>query len=231
MPRRLDDLIRFYDILARLDDAVGGSRLLSVCHGRMEWPHRGVYFFMEPGESRSDSGQGFRIVRVGTHALTAGSSTTLWKRLSQHKGQQASGGGNHRGSIFRLLVGSTLLDSVSCPSWGFNSSATRAIRAAEHSFERDVSAIIGAMPFLWLRIDDPPGPGSRRGYIERNSIALLSNLRKPELDARSAGWRGRYCIRGKSLVRDSGLWNQNHVDETYDSAFLDVFDGLVRTSK
>jgi hypothetical protein len=228
MPQRLDDLIRFYDILARLEDAVGGRRFLSACHGRMEWPHRGVYFFMEPGEIRRDSGEGLRIVRVGTHALTADSSTTLWKRLSQHQGQQASGGGNHRGSIFRLLVGSTLPDGDRCPSWGLKNSAPRDVRAAEHRLEREVSAIIGAMPFLWLRIDDPPGSDSRRGYIERNSIALLSNLRKPALDARSDTWHGRNCIRGKALVRDSGLWNQNHVDETYDPGFLDVFDNLVR---
>ena len=64
---------------------------------------------MEDGECRSDSGDGLRVVRVGTHALTSSSRTTLWKRLSQHKGQKASGGGNHRGSIFRLLVGSTVL--------------------------------------------------------------------------------------------------------------------------
>jgi hypothetical protein len=28
-------------------------------------------------------------------------------------------------------------------------------------------------------------------------------------------------------VRKSGLWNQNHVDEAYDPAFLDRFDELV----
>ena len=33
----------------------------------MYWPQRGVYFFMEDGEERSDSGSGLRIVRVGTH--------------------------------------------------------------------------------------------------------------------------------------------------------------------
>ena len=47
----------------------------------------GVYFFHEPGEERLDTGVGPRIVRVGTHALKIGSSTKLWTRLSQHKGQ------------------------------------------------------------------------------------------------------------------------------------------------
>src|SRR5688572_3619015 len=110
MQRRLDDLRRFYALLDRLERRAGGRRMLSACNGRMAWPRRGVYFFMEDGEERTNSGSGLRIVRIGTHALTERSGTTLWKRLSQHKGQQKSGGGNHRGSIFRLLVGSTLVN-------------------------------------------------------------------------------------------------------------------------
>jgi hypothetical protein len=67
-------------------------------------------------------------------------------------------------------------------------------------------------------IDDPPSRTSLRGYIERNSIALLSNLGKPQLDPPSPGWLGRSCDRGKGRVKASGLWNQNHVDESYDPA-------------
>lgn len=224
--RRLDDLRRFYGILGRVE-AKNGTRYLSACDGRMAWPRRGVYFFMEPGENRSDSGEGRRIVRVGTHALTATSRTTLWNRLSQHKGQDKSGGGNHRGSIFRLLVGSTLIDAMNpCATWGQKSSAPRNIRKAEEALERKVSTIIGAMPFLWLAVDDEPGPQSVRGRIERNAIALLSNLDKSALDPASAQWRGRACVRGGALVRDSGLWNQRHVNEDYDPSFLDVMEGL-----
>ena len=73
---------------------------------------------------------------------------------------------------------------------------------------------------------DAPGPASVRGYIERNSIALLSNLGKAPLDPPSAQWRGHGCDRGER-VRNSGLWNQRHVDETYDPAFLDVLSDLV----
>lgn len=229
MHNRLDDLIRFYASLDRLEERCGGRRLLSACTGRMDWPQRGVYFFMEKGEERSDSGEGLRIVRVGTHALTASSKTTLWKRLAQHKGQETSGGGNHRGSIFRLLVGSTLVKTGngSCPTWGIGNNAPPDIRKNEEVFEREVSNIIRAMPFLWLPVEDGTGPQSLRGYIERNSIALLSNLGKPALDPASEGWRGRVCDRGKARVRGSGLWNQNHVDEGYDPAFLDVLDDLI----
>jgi hypothetical protein len=224
---RLSDLVRFYALLDRLEQHLGERRLLSGCHGRMSWPKRGVYFFMENGEQRRESGIGLRVVRVGTHALSARSRTTLWLRLSHHKGRVKGGGGNHRGSIFRLLVGSTLLKDSACATWGVNSSAPRDIRLSEDAIEQEVSRIIGAMPFLWLAADDAPSRDSVRGVIERNSIALLSNLEKPPLDPPSATWRGRGCDRGKARVRDSGLWNQNHVDENYDPAFLDVMKALV----
>ena len=94
--RRLQDLIRFYSILNPLEKTIGGARALADCRGRMKWPARGVYFFREAGENRSDTGEGPRVVRVGTHALKAGGSTTLWGRLSTHRGQLRSGGGNHR---------------------------------------------------------------------------------------------------------------------------------------
>ena len=73
----------------------------------MDWPQRGLYFFCEAGEERSGTGTGMRVVRVGTHGLKAGSRNTLWGRLSQHRGT-SRGSGNHRGSIFRLLLGIAL---------------------------------------------------------------------------------------------------------------------------
>lgn len=224
--RRLDDLRRFYAILERLAVKCDGPRMLAQCTGRMGWPSRGVYFFQEPGELRTDSGEGPRIVRVGTHALNAGSQTSLWGRLSQHRGQANDGSGNHRGSIFRLLVGTALMeiDGYTLPTWGRGSHAPRAVREKELPLERLVSRTIGSMPFLWLAVTDPAGPDSLRGYIERNAIALLSNYRKPALDAPSPAWLGHHCNREK--VWASGLWNQNHVDEDYDSAFLDVLDKL-----
>ena len=115
---RLDDLSRFYELLETLEDRLGGRRTLAECSGRLLWPRRGVYFFFEPGEKRSESGAGDRVVRVGTHALSAGSATSLWNRLSQHRGSARSGGGNHRGSIFRLLVGEALIQRESLDGLG-----------------------------------------------------------------------------------------------------------------
>jgi len=228
---RLADLIQFYELLDRLEDNLGGKRRLADCDGRMGWPGRGVYFFFEPSEERSDTGRAPRVVRVGTHALKPGSGTTIWKRLSRHKGIARSGGGNHRGSIFRLLVGTAIkkrdrLDTI--PSWGVGSDSRKAaeglaldhrqVRIMEQPLELTVSKYIRLMPFLWLEIDDPPGPESGRGYIERNSIGLLSNYGPEEIDPPSTQWLGRYCDRER--VRRSGLWNNNHVNEHYDPNFL-----------
>lgn len=227
--KRLDDLQRFYRILDDLEHRLGGARRLSECNGRLEWPRRGVYFFMEPGELRSHTGTGQRVVRIGTHAVSRGSQTRLWNRLSQHRGQARSGGGNHRGSIFRLIVGSGLMgrDGRKSPSWGKGSTAPAEIRAGEIELECEVSKVVGAMPLLWLAVDDDAGKESLRGYIERNAIALLSNYHKEPLDSASDCWLGRHCDRER--VRESGLWNSNHVDEQYDSAFLDCLAQAVAT--
>ncbi|QLL63473.1 hypothetical protein FKV68_19510 [Sinorhizobium mexicanum] len=222
--RRVNDVKRFYSAVDRLQHCLRGARMLGSCNGRLGWPRRGVYFFMEDGEDRSDSGSGPRIVRVGTHALKPSSGTKLWTRLSQHRGQMQSGGGNHRGSIFRLIVGTALMarDGYACSTWDVGNSASAEVRMGEIALEREVSRLIGSMPLVWLGVDDEPGAKSLRGYIERNAIALLSNYGKQPIDAPSAGWLGRHCDRAK--VRMSGLWNSNHVDEVYDPKFLDCLD-------
>lgn len=225
--KRCDDLSEFYRLLAILEERLGSARSLNACTGRLNWPQRGVYFFMELGEERSDTGRGMRVVRVGTHALSEGSRTKLWNRLSQHRGQVSSGGGNHRGSIFRLIVGNALIerDGLQFQTWGKSSTAPSSVRTEETSLEGQVTKVIGAMPFLWLNIDDNPGRASLRGYIERNSIALLSNYRKSGLDKASQSWLGQHCSRER--VRESGLWNSNHVDDEYDPEFLNRLEKII----
>lgn len=224
---RKDHLVVFYELLKVLEENLGGTRRLKDCGGRLAWPRRGIYFFQERGELRAGPGEELRIVRVGTHALKAGSRTTLWNRLSQHKGTNRSGGGNHRGSIFRLIVGTAIMqrDDLKFPTWGSGSSAPREVCDSEVPLEQQVSRTIGEMPFLWLAIEDDPGAASLRGYIERNSIALLSNFGRHPIDPPSPGWLGHHSNRDR--VRSSGLWNQNHVDEAYDPAFLDILSRLV----
>ena len=228
---RLKQLKRFYGILDRLKTLQRWPNTLAGCSGRDRWPTRGVYFFQEPGEERHESGSGPRIVRVGTHALTASSKTSLWNRLSQHRGVTNTGGGNHRGSIFRLLVGTALVarNNRAYPTWGQGSTAPRSIRDAELPLEILVSHQIRSMPFLCLPIEDDAGPDSLRGYIEQNSIALLSNFNRTPVDSPSKEWLGRHCNRDR--VRISGLWNQRHVEQEPAPEFLDRLEQLISNAE
>ena len=77
---RQSDLDEFYRLLGELRSRLGGCRMLRDCTGKNGWPERGIYFFFEDGEFRED-GVTPRVVRVGTHAVSEGSKTTLWTRL------------------------------------------------------------------------------------------------------------------------------------------------------
>lgn len=116
MSDRKIHLMRFYMLLDELEKDIGGAKTPDKCTGRMDWPVRGIYFFKEKGEDRDDTGDGPGIVRVGTHALSEGSRTKLWGRLAQHRSIVKTAGGNHRGSIFRLLVGTALMKRHGYPS-------------------------------------------------------------------------------------------------------------------
>ncbi len=225
--RRTHDLKRFYDLLYRLESVNGGKCKLGDCNQETPMPTRGVYFFFEEGERRSDSGSGLRVVRVGTHGLNIGGKTTLWTRISKHKGDEDSEGGNHRNSVFRLLVGASMLrrDGRELNTWGVGDTAPQSISVDEVEHEQEVTRVVRRMPLLWLEVPDESGPNSLRGVIERNSIALLSNYKKTPLDKPSKGWLGLHSNREK--VRNSGLWNSNHVEEPYDPAFLETFESLL----
>lgn len=228
---RSEDINRFYGLLKGLEQNVGGKQKLKDCTGYMDWPERGVYFFFAPDETRDSSDQ-HRITRIGTHAVSEGSSASLWNRLRTHRGAMSGtyeGGGNHRGSVFRKRVGEAIIDrdgyQEEYPEWGDGSSAGRDLRLEELEMERKVSEYIRDLPFLWLNVNDEPSAKSQRAYIERNAIALLSNYQKTVIDARSKDWLGNHSRSEK--IRRSGLWNVNHVEESYDSSFLDLLDQKV----
>ena len=155
MSEKIEDVARFYAALRRPEEGIGGTRRLSRCDGCAGWPERGVCFFFEGGEGRTGSGAGPRVIHVGTHALRSGSGAGLWNRLRNHRGTAKTGGGNHRGSIFRRLVGAALAAREPGPgvdTWGCRSSVPREVRAREAALERRVSDVIGKMPLLWLGI-------------------------------------------------------------------------------
>lgn len=230
-------LERFYKLLQRCSNRVGGPRRLKHCHGRQDWPSRGVYFFLAPAETRQSSNQ-LRCVRVGTHAVSSGSSTTLWSRLKQHYGTGPGSrnhphGGNHRGSVFRKRVGEAIIERHGLheeyPSWGRPSSSLERdrtdIRDEEYLLERRVSAYIRELPFLWVDLDDEPSAESDRAFVERNAIAILSNCRKPTIDPRNECWLGHSSP--VEEIRESGLWNINHVAESCDPSSLERLERAV----
>jgi hypothetical protein len=105
------------------------------------------------------------------------------------------------------------------------------VRLAEHPIECRVSAHIRSMPFLWLDVSDGGDQGRvMRARIEANAIALLSNWHRlgtaTAIDPPSSTWLGANSPR--RAVRDSGLWNVQHVDGSYDPAFLNDFAALIR---
>ena len=129
---RTKDVECFYELLNELEERVGGKRVLKDCHRNMGWPERGVYFFFEAGETRSRSPDDLRVVRVGTHAVTAKSKSRLWHRLYEHK----QDGGR---SVFRDHVNLAL--KVRAKTHGLKN---------EHNHTRCISSYIGRMPFLAL---------------------------------------------------------------------------------
>jgi hypothetical protein len=225
------DIERLYGLLEELEETVGGKQKLKECTGYMDWPDRGVYIFFAPDEYR-ESGDQLRVTRIGTHAVSEGSSTSLWNRLRTHRGAMRGtyeGGGNHRGSVFRKRVGEAFVERDSLhneyPHWGEGSTAKRERRLGELEMEQRVSNYLRDLPFLWLNVDDEPSADSQRAYIERNMIALLSNYQRDAVDSRSGDWLGEHSRSEK--IRESGLWNVNHVDEEYDRRVLDRLESAV----
>jgi len=223
---RAGDLDRFYALLAELQEGPMGFPALGALAENPTLPARGVYFFFEAGESRLTSPSVARVFRVGTHAVSSGSSSTLWGRLRTHLGTRA-GGGNHRSSIMRLHIGNALLardhDRFSAPTWGSEQISIE----AERSLEQAVSEHIASMRVLCIAVPDAASATSDRSYIERHSIALLSGNRGP-LDVAHSAWLGSHSPH--PAIRRSSLWNVNYVDDSYDSSFLDVLAAYVQAS-
>ena len=99
---RQSDVDRLYDLIDELQARQGGRRTV-IDEPDNGWPSHGVYFFFEPEELRADA-ISMRCVRVGTHGLRDDAKSTLKVRLRQHRGSLSTGGGHHRGSIFRAHI-------------------------------------------------------------------------------------------------------------------------------
>lgn len=221
----------FYAHLDELAERTGGPMHLTDPGLSRQCPKAGLYFFFESGEVRPNGRP--RAVRIGTHALTPSSKTTLWGRLRQHFGNTGGsnpGGGNHRGSIFRRHVGSALLnksDDVQLLASWMAPDPLPGQLDAERALEVEVSRVIRGMPFLWLSVPTRPDGSSDRGFLERNSIAILSTLAGGE-EVASPNWLGRHAVAPK--VRESSLWNVNHVDDEFEPSSLDLLQAYTGTT-
>lgn len=210
---------RFFGLMQQVWAAQSGGRRIDSTSGRQAWPSRGVYFILD--SYGVDRGRLPRIVRVGTHAVSQGSKTTLWHRLSTHRGTTL-GAGSHRSSIFRLHVGrawTRCAETEIWPeSWGQGQTAPLEVRQGEERLEQQVSKLIGAMSVIWLDVGDEPGPESERAYLERNAIGLISRLGLLR-SAIEPDWLGHFSADWRIAV--SGLWNLNHVFRRPDPDFID----------
>lgn len=221
------DLERFYALLERLESGLSGKPTLADCDATLAWPQRGLYILFEPGECRSSRSKCQRVVRVGTHAVSRGAKSTLWGRLRTHKGTE-NGLGSHRSSIFRLHVGRAIMAKErlenSALSWGKGQSADRQVRENEVWLERRVSEWMSNIQVLWLSVLDEPSAKSDRAFLERNMIGLFSTSGRRS-DPPSPGWLGSYSPRKE--IRDSGLWNLDHLHYKCHPEFLNVLEHYV----
>jgi hypothetical protein len=191
-------------------------------------PKQGVYFFFDDGERTKFSAAVPRLVRIGTHGVSAGSVATLRNRLRTHLGTRV-GAGNHRASVFRLHVGRAIIErdqlQDSYLSWGKGQSAPRTITDLEAPLEVEVSKYIGNLHVLFIPVLDDSGTASMRATIERQFIAMFTeNL--CAIEDISLTWLGRFS--DKSGIRESGLWNIRDVGSEYDPKFIPLLDGLLR---
>ncbi len=182
-------------------------------------PNRGVYFFFEDGERRSGSGNGDRVVRVGSHALNAGETTTLWDRLYDHRGAD-SPRQRQSGSVFRNCVGNAICRrnrTLGPVDWPHDSNHGDVVR-----IERLINRHMWQMPVIFI----PVNHRVHRRYIERNAVALLSEYGEENpIDCQSGRWLGRRCSTEK--VRESGLWQSEYVNHYHRPEFLDLLEMYV----
>jgi hypothetical protein len=222
--RRRDAITRSYAMFAQLAERKGLHPLRNIL--AEELPKQGVYFFFDEGEQTNFSSTIPRLVRIGTHGVSAGSVATLRNRLRTHLGTRA-GTGNHRASVFRLHVGRAMIErgrlQDAYPNWGKGQSAPREVTEREIPLEAKVSEYIGNLRVLFIPVLDTAGTGSMRATIERQFISMFTE-NFCALEESSSGWLGRFS--DKPSIRRSGLWNVRDVGNEYDLKFLALLEGL-----
>lgn len=223
--RRRNAIKTAYELFEKMSAAHMPPRLSDLL--ATDLPTHGVYFFFDEAEATRFSNIVPRLVRVGTHGVSAGSTATLRNRLRTHFGTRA-GQGNHRASVFRLHVGRAIIERENLqeqfPDWGKGQSATREITDREAVLETRVSQYIGNLRVLAIPVLDSAGKSSMRATIERQFIAMFTE-HLCALDSPNPNWLGRFS--DKTNIKETGLWNVRDVGEPYDLKFLTFLDAYL----
>lgn len=220
---RKNDILTFYQILERIQEKFPARSLKDLDKSKL--PQQGVYFFIDPREYRENK-KSHKVVRVGTHAARANSKANLYERLSTHKGN-IDLTGNHRFSVFRKLVGYSLIkfDSLDFQYWGDRKKmGYRDVIDTEKPLEQKVSAYLYSLTFTVIEVLGPSAKDNDRALIEQNSIALLSNYNKTKIDSCSKNWLGLLSMSRDDKVPKSELWNDRYVDKCYGNNYFKILE-------
>ena len=220
---RLNQINTFYNLLQQIELKFPKRSLGELLNLRRNIPTQGVYFFFDQFEIRDQYIQE-RVVRIGTHAAQANSKATIKQRIAQHKGPENLYG-QHRNSVFRELVGYALINknNLNFNHWGVRKEkSNKHVISVEREFEKEISLYLRSLKFTILEIPGDASKDNDRAFIERNTIALLSNYERTVIDAPSCNWLGKHT--GKDKIIHSGLWNSNYVD--IKSVESDYFDKM-----
>lgn len=200
--KRVDE---FYELLSTAQKKFR-MRLLEDLNRNIKLPTHGVYFFFDENQRRINGE--LRVIRIGTHAARINSKATLYRRLRQHQGTIKNKLGNHRLSVFRELVGLSLMETsgIVINSWGQKKNKT----GLEVDIEREVTSYLSKQLFMVVEVPGESFKDNDRAFIEKNAIGLLSNYQREEIDPVNSLWLGKSS--GIYKVSQSGLWNSDHVD-------------------
>jgi hypothetical protein len=214
-----------YKFFERSETGEGLPTLKEALSGNL--PAQGVYFFFDPKETTQFASRIPRLVRIGTHGVSAGSKATLRDRLRTHLGT-ANGYGNHRASVFRLHVGEALIRRNDLrerfPNWGKGQNVERSVIDAERELERQVSTYIYRLQLLCIDVADKSNKYSARSKIERLSIALFTERLVP-VETPSSNWLGLYSAH-EEIVR-TGMWNVRDVGARSDFSIVDLISNRI----
>tara|TARA_E500000305_G_scaffold110047_1_gene116753 strand:- start:559 stop:1755 length:1197 start_codon:yes stop_codon:yes gene_type:complete len=175
-----------------------------------ELPENGVYFFLDPTQTPTNTCLPGQVVRIGTHAVSKGSKATLRQRLRAHYGT-GDGYGNHRASVFRLHVGASIIHAEKLeelyPHWGDGNVSPKNAPSNERELEQRVSEYIGKLALFAVPIDGESKARNRRSEFERVCISAFSAYltKHQRLDQTWLGFANPH-----PTIREAQLWNVNH---------------------